>query len=419
MRFARLLHALRLLGRGHLRFGGLHAGAGAARGFLGGREPLARALEVRGALDARRAGVLDLGVPAVALDVRFRDAALDFGDLGADAFQLRAHAAAVLAEERDLLLERLHVGVGGVEVALQRGEMVGLLVMAAAKILQRAFALAKLRHLRFQAHLHLLHFVGVAGLRRVRLAQPRKGEQVVVERELRLQIRVSRGDLGLLREVLELRAELGLDVPHPRQVLARVFQAQLGLAPALAIFRYARGLLEEHAQLLGLGGDDARDHALLDDRVRARAQARAEEDVLAVDVVVRIAVAREHPLHADLRVLRPRAAHAPERIVEHQLHGGAAHGLPVRGAVEDHVVHVLAAQLLRRRFAEHPAYGVYHVGLAAAVQAHHAHELPRDGDGCRIDEGFEAGKLYGSESQVGAALYATRPAGESPPRGAR
>ena len=104
----------------------------------------------------------------------------------------------------------------------------------------------------------------------------------MVERELRLQVLVARGHLGLLRQVLELRVELGADVAHAREVLARVLEAQLRLAAALAVLGHARGLLEEDAQLLRLRGDDARDHALLDDRVGARPQARAEEDVLHV-----------------------------------------------------------------------------------------------------------------------------------------
>jgi hypothetical protein len=115
--------------------------------------------------------------------------------------------------------------------------------------------------------------------------------------------------------VLELRAELGLDVGHAGQVLARVLEAQLGLAAALAVLGDARGFLEEHAQLLGLRGDDARDHALLDDRVGARAEARAEEDVLhvaaahvlAVEVVVRVA-SRES---TRFTLISEYAAHAP------------------------------------------------------------------------------------------------------------
>ena len=168
--------------------------------------------------------------------------------------------------------------------------------------------------------------MAVAGL--LGLAQPRKGEEILVERELRLQVLVFRRDLGLLAEARELGFELRSDVADARQVLARVLEPQLGLATPLAVLGNAGGLLQEHPQLLGLGGDDARDHALLDDRVGARAQARTEEDVLhvaaadvlAVDVVVAVAVAREDALHADLAVLRPGSADAAERVVEHELH---------------------------------------------------------------------------------------------------
>jgi hypothetical protein len=394
MRLACLLDALRLLRGIHFRFGGAHRGGRLLGRLLGGGQRLARARRIRLAARDGVARDLDLGKPAVALGIGLGDAALHFRLLARDRFQLVAHAAAVLGEEVDLLLERLHVGVGGIECALQLLQLVRLAVVARAQLFQRALRLAHLRGLGLERHLHLLHFVRVARLRRLRLAQAREGEQVVVQRQLRLQLLVLRGHLGLLRQVLQLCGELGLDVAHAGKVLARVFEAQLRLAAALAVLRDARGLLEEHAQLFRLRGDDARDHALLDDRVGARTQARAEEDVLhvaaahvlAIQVVIGVAVARQHALHADLRVLRPGAADAAQRIVEDELDGGAAHGLPLARAVEDHVVHVLAAQLLGRRFAEHPAHRVDHVGFAAPVGAHHAHELPGDGDGGRIDE---------------------------------
>ena len=60
------------------------------------------------------------------------------------------------------------------------------------------------------------------------------------------------------------------DVLDARQILARVGEAAFGLLAALLVLRDARGLLEEDAQLLGLGLDDARDHPLLDDRIGAR-----------------------------------------------------------------------------------------------------------------------------------------------------
>src|SRR5262249_50044654 len=109
-------------------------------------------------------------------------------------------------------------------------------------------------------------------------------------------------------------------------------------------------------------------------------------------------------LHADLAVARPGAAHPAEGVVEHELDGGAADRLPFGRAVEDHVVHVLAAQLFRGGLPQHPAHGVDHVGLAAAVGADHAHELAGDGEGGRIEEGLEPEKLEGGESKGGAAL---------------
>ena len=119
-------------------------------------------------------------------------------------------------------------------------------------------------------------------------------------------------------EALELVAQFQADVLDARQVLARIRQAPFGLLAPLLVLGHAGGFLEEDAQLLGLGLDDARDHPLLDDRVGARPEARAEEQVVdvaaadrnVVDVVRGVAVARQHALDRDLRVLAPLAADA-------------------------------------------------------------------------------------------------------------
>src|SRR5204863_3307151 len=149
----------------------------------------------------------------------------------------------------------------------------------------------------------------------------------------------------------------------------------LGLATALLVLGDAGGLLEEQAQLLGLALDDAADRALADDGVGARPQAGAEEDVLhvapahrlVVDVVARRAVARQHALDRDLGKRVPLPAGARVFVAEHQLDAGAAGRLALARAVEDHVLHRLAAQLARLALAEHSAHGVDDVGFAAAV----------------------------------------------------
>ena len=77
----------------------------------------------------------------------------------------------------------------------------------------------------------------------------------------------------------ELFLDLLAEVFQALEILAGVPNALLGFAAALLVLGYARRFLEERAQLLGLGLDEARDHALLDDRVGARPEAGAEEHV--------------------------------------------------------------------------------------------------------------------------------------------
>jgi hypothetical protein len=55
---------------------------------------------------------VDFRLPAVAVALGLGDAALDLAGFGRQRLELRAHAAAVLAEEVDLLLERLDLGIG-------------------------------------------------------------------------------------------------------------------------------------------------------------------------------------------------------------------------------------------------------------------------------------------------------------------
>src|SRR5205823_8562770 len=129
------------------------------------------------------------------------------------------------------------------------------------------------------------------------------------------------------------------------------------------------------SQLFGLRLDDARDHALLDDRVRPRTESGAEENIVdvaaadrnIVDVIAGIAVAREKPLDRQLGVLSPLYADPAFAVVEEELDGCTSHRLAMVGAVENHILHRFAAQRRRFRFAEHPADRVDDVGFAAAV----------------------------------------------------
>src|SRR5690606_17379578 len=98
--------------------------------------------------------------------------------------------------------------------------------------------------------------------------------------------------------------DLLAQVGQALEVLARVLDPVLGLAAALLVLGDAGGLLQVHAQVLRARLDDLADHALLDDRVAARPQAGAQEQVgdvapaalAAVEVVAGLAVAADGAL---------------------------------------------------------------------------------------------------------------------------
>src|ERR1700731_2402665 len=83
----------------------------------------------------------------------------------------------------------------------------------------------------------------------------------------------------LALQVADLFFDLIAHVLQPLEILAGLGDARLGLLAPLLVARHTGGLLDKGAHVLGLGVDDARDHALLDDGVAARAQTGAEEQV--------------------------------------------------------------------------------------------------------------------------------------------
>jgi hypothetical protein len=148
------------------------------------------------------------------------------------------------------------------------------------------------------------------------------------------------------------------------------------------------------------GFDHARDHALLDDGIAARAEAGAEKqlrDVLAataaaVDEVRRGAVARHRALERDLAVARIGAADLAVAVVEHQFDRRRADWLARTRAVEHHVAHRITAQVAGRQLAHDPAHRVDDVGLAAAVGTDHTDQVPGQMHRGRIDKRFESGE---------------------------
>ena len=213
-----------------------------------------------------------------------------------------------------------------------------------------------------------------------------------------LQRLVAARSRGLALQVTDLLVDFVAHVLQALEVLARVGDARLGLLAALLVTRDAGGLFDEGAHVVGLGLDDARDHALLDDGVAARAQAGSEEqlrDVLAaaaraIEEIVRRPVARHLALERHLGVVGIRPGDLAVAVVEHQFDRGGAHRLARRRAVEDDVGHRVAAQVLRGQLAHHPAHRVDDVGFAAAVGADDAGEIAWKSHGGRVGERLES-----------------------------
>ena len=367
-----------------------------------------------GLLDAQAGDLLQF-FPLFAVDREFlrhlapvRQFALELGEA---CLELAARFAPVA----DLRLEPGHFGVGRIHVALRLMQRVAGGEVRLARFLGARLGFAQRRVLRLKFGHRALDFERQALALGFRLALPEQPEDLLALHQLLVQGMVAARDFGLRFELLHLVAEFEADVLDAHQVLARVLEPALGFLAPFLVARDASRLLEEDAQVVGLGLDDARDHALADDRVGTRPEAGAEEqvgDVLApylqvVDEVIRLPGARQHALDRQFRVLRPLAEGAAELVVENQLDRGARHRLAAGRPVEDDVLHRLAAQLRCFRLAEHPAHGVHDVGFAAAIGADDADQLPGQGDRGRVDKGLEAGEFeFGQAHGMATAAQA-------------
>ena len=304
-----------------------------------------------------------------------------------------------LDHETDLGFQPSHFGAGFIKLALRLIDLVAGGIVGLADGLQVALDPTQVGHPRLEFG-HGFFGLGLdPALVDFTLGALEKPELVLLQRGLRLPQVVLLRDLGLLFQLVEVAVELAQDVFDPGQVLAGVGDPALGLAAALLVLGDPRGFLQEQAQFLRLGFDDAADRALADDGVGARPQPGAQKHVLhvapahrlVVDVVAAGAVARQYPLDRNLRELAPLAAGAVVGIVEHQFHRRPRRRLAGRGPVEDHVLHRFAAQFAGARLAQHPAHRVHDVGLAAAVGTDHPDQLARQHEVGGFGEGFEPG----------------------------
>ena len=313
-----------------------------------------------------------------------------------------------LALVLDLLFDAGQRAADLVDLALRLVEGVGGFLAAHAVGFQQALGFALFGDQLLQFRFFLRQRFAQALQPAVQAAVLQRLPLGVLDAALFLQGLVLLGLLGLALEVLELLADLLAQVVQAVEVFAGVADARFGFLAALLVLGDAGGFLQVDAQVFRAGLDDLADHALLDDRVAARAQAGAEEQVGdvaaaalgAIEVVVALAVTADQALDRDFVEGRELTADGVVAVVEDQFHRGLRHRLARRRAGEDHVGQRIAAQAAGRAFAHHPAHGVDDVRLAAAVRTDHAGHVGRQVQHGGIDERLETGQLDGGKAHA-------------------
>src|SRR5438874_163438 len=272
---------------------------GRARALLGVLGGLERGREVRD-LRAQR---LELALIALEVRAQITERGTGLGEIGALAL---AQFAGVL----DRLLEARDLGADLVVAALHRRQPLAVYGVRRALLLDRAFRGALLGECALHGELALAHRRIVYLRAAVQIAQAQRQQLRGQTPLLLLQRLVTPRARRLALQVANLLFHLIAHVLQPLEILAGLGDARLGLLAPFLVARDTGRLLDEGAHVLAPGVDDARDHALLDDGVAARAKPRAEEqvgDVLApathaIDEVRRGVVTRHLALERDLAV---------------------------------------------------------------------------------------------------------------------
>lgn len=281
-----------------------------------------------------------------------------------------------------------------VEPGLHLVEALGQLMMTVTQPLDTGIGIALLGHQCLEGHILVTDHRLALTNPFIQLAPAQRRQACLELAFLRLVFTVLLGRLGLAVQAFELAFQLLAKVGQARQVLLGAADAVFGFAATLLVFGDTGRFLDEITQFLGLGFDQLGDHALFDDRVAAWPKAGAQENIGdvpapalgAVEVVAVLAVAGHLAPNRDLGVGGVLAHERGFAVVEHQFDAGLADWLAAAGAVEDDVGHRLAAQVLCRTFAHHPAHGVDDVGLATAIGAHDRRHVAREVDGGGVDE---------------------------------
>ena len=185
------------------------------------------------------------------------------------------------------------------------------------------------------------------------------------------------------------------DVRDPGEVLLRQGQLVHGLAALAFVPGDARGLLEDGATVLRLGGEDEVDLALGHYRVARSPHPGVHEKLLyvlqpaglAIEIIFPLSVAVAAPHDLDFVEIAAQLLLAFDEIEGNLANLGRLAGIR---ALENDVLHFSPAQRLGALLAQHPADGIGDVGLPAAIRADDRGHARFETESGGIGERFES-----------------------------
>ncbi len=381
----------------------LFVGAGFSRAQVGERRVFTLRVSLAGLLVARQLGE-PLGEVSL-FAAQLRDAHHELFALGARCGQALLEVLEPIAAALDLGRER-----GDIVVRLE--SRTRRLVAACfdaggflARQIQLGFRLGEPGAGLLGAGARDRESLAVHALHHDQLEQPvrRFVQRQIFELAPVLQEALGLGDLTLERSARAI--DLADDVRHAQEVLAREIHLALGLTAALLVLGDAGGLFDEQAPIFRTRAHDLTDAALLHDRVGLGTDTGAEEqirdvaqaDLSLVDQVFAGAVTEQPARDRDLGIVpvlrREQLRVRRIGVVERERDLREAVRAARLGAVEDHVFHRAAAQVLGALLAHAPADRVDDVGFAAAVGPDDADDVVIEVDHGPVHEGLETRDL--------------------------
>ena len=179
--------------------------------------------------------------------------------------------------ERQRLLDARHFRIDFVERALRRM----LRIVLRKYVLPQAL---KLRHERLQFRffgeqrsLGLTEHFDRRFAHANGVVPPLRKQQRLTLQLFLFKLAITRGDFRLHFKAIHLCRQFRLNIANPRQIFLGVGQSIFGVFASLFVARHTGGFFEKYAQFFRLSLDDARNHALLDNRIGTRSETGAKE----------------------------------------------------------------------------------------------------------------------------------------------